>query len=247
MVLFDSNCVLISPNNSPLVLNMDISSSESPGRGKSNGLHLDFISFFFSCILFSDSVCRLFSAFELSTTASDDIFSDSFISFGILRLYIHSPIDPLEDGESLLAQLCILSKLANASSLVTALIHSKPLSTSFFRNFDGSFKNSSILPHAHSIFLTVIGFNKIFSSFVTHLKFSGRLLRRLVSIWSTTYCDEGGSPWNAVATILCTLSPAILAYPVLSSYLPKVHLLSLGRGLSLFLGCRNTAPLSRTE
>ena len=98
-------------------------------------------------------------------------------------LYIHSPSNPPLYVLSLLAHSNILFKEASPSSLLTARIHLKSLSVVLSFNIDGSFKNSSIVtPVKYSIFFTVIGFNNVFSSLVTHLRFSGRLFLRFVSM-----------------------------------------------------------------
>ncbi len=143
--------------------------------------------------------------------------------YGNSYLLLHMPFLPLFYYPRSWNYLLLLVSLTFASSFVTCLIQLKLGSiVSCPLNFEGSFRKASILPHIFSILARVIGLFKTFSSRVNHRRFSGRLFCWFVSIWSTTCCFVGGSPWNAYATILCTRSPASSKYPVLSSFFPKV-------------------------
>ena len=78
---------------------------------------------------------------------------------------------------------------------------------------DGSARNTSILPQRFSILARVVGLFKAFYNRVNHRKFSGRLLRRLVSMWSITSCSVGGFPSKNSSTLTITIRPLPLFAP----------------------------------
>ena len=103
-------------------------------------------------------------------------------------MYIQSPIpffgvdEGLDVGLSSLFHLSSHLRHFAASSFDTVRIHDVFGSEAVCLRMEGSFRNASIEPQRNAILLRVYGLLRTFSSLVSHLRFSGRLLHLLVSI-----------------------------------------------------------------
>ena len=145
-------------------------------------------------------------------------------------LKTHAPNEPPEGSLSLSAHSSNRFLLTCASALVTVLIHLRSGGNSFSRSKEGFARNASMLPQRNMILFRVMGLSSIFSSRVTQRRFSTRLFRRFVSIWSTTCSLVGLGPRNAVATMAWTRTDAISIYPCTILGFPNVQKLSYLRG-----------------